>query len=106
MVQPLRPIHQLSHENRSFIRYSYITTSIKQEVKIIMNWIVQKQKYNKVVINKESFYYLEVMFHIIWSEEKFPDLVQKIDNTTYASICEISLTGTKRPGKILYYILT
>ena len=32
-------------------------------------------------------------------EEKFPEVVQRIYNAIFVSVCQICLTRTKRPGK-------
>ena len=72
----------------------------KHEEPIIKNRIVQKRIYNRVVKYEEIFYFLEVMFNIIlWTEEKFPEIVQRIYNAIFASVCQIYLTRTKRQGK-------
>ena len=40
------------------------------------------------------------MFNITqWNEPKFPEIVQRIYNAIFVSVCQICLTRTKRPGK-------
>ena len=40
------------------------------------------------------------MFNIKpWTEQKFPEIVQRIYNAIFVSVCLICLTRTKRPGE-------
>ena len=34
-----------------------------------------------------------------WNEPKFPEIVQRIYNAIFVSVCQISLTRMERPGK-------
>ena len=37
-----------------------------------------------------------------WNEQKFPEIVQRINNAIFVSVCQKDLTRTKRPGKNLH----
>ena len=40
------------------------------------------------------------MFNIKpWTEQKFPEIVQRIYNAIFVSACQICITRTKRPGE-------
>ena len=40
------------------------------------------------------------MFNITpWNEQKFSEIVQRINNALFVSVCQICPTRTKRPGK-------
>ena len=86
-------------EIRSFIK-CVLPKHQKRNANVVKNWIVQKSKHNQAVKYEEIFYFLDVMLNITqWNKLKFPEIVQRIYNTIFVSVCQICLTRTKRPGK-------
>ena len=86
-------------EIRSFIR-CVLPKHHKHNAPIIRNWIIQGRKHNRAVKYQEIFYFLDVMFNFTqWNEPKFPEIVQRIYNAMFVSVCRMCLTRTNRPGK-------
>ena len=80
-------MHAQPQEIHSFIK-CVLPKHHKQNAPIIKNQIVQKRKHNQVVKYEDIFY-----------EPKFREIVQRIYNAIFVSVCQICLTRTKRPGK-------
>ena len=86
MVQPLKPTYAQPQEIHSFIKY-VLPKNHKHKAPIIKNWTVQKEK-NQAVKYQEIFYFLDLIFNITpWNEQKFPEIVQRIYNTIFVSVC-------------------
>ena len=86
-------------KTRSFIK-CVLSKHHKHKAPLIKNWIVQKRKHNQAVKYKIFFYYCDIMFNITpWNEPKFPEIVQRIYNAIFISVCQICLTKTKKTGK-------
>ena len=67
---------------------------------VIKNWIVKKRKHNQAVKCEDIFYFLDIMVNITpRNEPKFQQIVQRIYNAIFVSVCLICLRRTKRPGK-------
>ena len=70
------------------INGSTIPKRCKHEAPLIKNWIVQKRKHNQAVTNVEIIHNLKVMFNIApCNEQKFPEIVQRIYNAIFVSVC-------------------
>ena len=77
----------------------------KRDANVIRDWNVQKRKHNQAVKYEDIFYSLVIMLNITpWNEPKFPEMVQRIYNALFVSVCQICLTRTKRPRRNLTWI--
>ena len=74
-------------EIHSFIKY-VLPKHHKNIAPQTKNWIIQKRKHNHAVKYQEIFHYLDVVFNITpWNKQKFPEIVQRIYNAIFVSIC-------------------
>ena len=67
---------------------------------MIKNWIVYKLSVGRPVHYQEIFDFLDKEFNInSQTQDKFPEIVQRIYNAIFVSLCKVSLKRTNRPGK-------
>ena len=72
----------------------------KRNANVTRNWIIQKRKHNQGVEFEEIFYFLDVMLNNTpWNKQNFSEIVQRIYNAVFVSVCQICLTRINRPGK-------
>ena len=93
-----------SSEIRSFVKCVLPKTpkGIGTQVK---NWIVFKISLGRPVHYPEIFHFLQQEFNINpLTQEKFPEIVQRIYNAIFVSLCKVSLKRTNRPGKNSHWI--
>ena len=71
----------------------------------VKNWIVFKLNQGNPVHYPEIFEFLDREFNInAATQDKFPEIVQRIYNAIFVSLCKVSLKRTNRPGKNSHWI--
>ena len=71
----------------------------------VKNWIVFKLNQGNPVHYPEIFEFLDREFNInSVTQDKFPEIVQRIYNAIFVSLCKVSLKRTNRPGKNSHWI--
>ena len=72
---------------------------------MVKNWIVYKLSVGRPVHYPEIFEFLDKEFNInSQTQDKFPEIVQRIYNAIFVSLCKVSLKRTNRPGKNSHWI--
>ena len=93
-----------SSEIRSFVK-CVLPKTPKGIGTMVKNWIVFKLSLGRPVHYPEIFHFLQQEFNINpLTQEKFPEIVQRIYNAIFVSLCKVSLKRTNRPGKNSHWI--
>ena len=72
---------------------------------MIKNWIILKLYKGRPIHYPEIFHYLDKEFDINpQTQEKFAEIVRRIYNSIFVSLCKVSLKRTNRPRKNSHWI--